>query len=85
MGAEHQQALRQGGNESAFQRRASQSTCGKRCLIGKSGRAFAAILPLGMKGKEILPGWKVSWSEEIRNEFAGTSISVVILTAEREV
>ncbi|MDK5167983.1 hypothetical protein, partial [Serratia nevei] len=40
---------------------------------------------LGMKGKEILPGWKVNWSEEISNEFAGTSISVVILTAEREV
>ncbi|MEC5815950.1 hypothetical protein [Serratia nevei] len=45
----------------------------------------AQLFPLGMKGKEILPGWKVNWSEEISNEFAGTSISVVILTAEREV
>ncbi|WP_085337049.1 DUF4942 domain-containing protein [Serratia marcescens] len=53
-------------------------------LVNRGGR-LVAILPLGMKGKEILPGWKVSWSEEISNEFAGTSISVVILTAEREV
>lgn len=53
-------------------------------LVNRGGR-LVAILPPGMKGKEILPGWKVSWSEEIRNEFAGTSISVVILTAEREV
>ncbi|HBB6714658.1 TPA: DUF4942 domain-containing protein [Serratia marcescens] len=53
-------------------------------LVNRGGR-LVAILPLGMKGKEILPGWKVNWSEEISNEFAGTSISVVILTAEREV
>ncbi len=53
--------------------------------LTKAGSRLVAILPAGMKGKEILPGWKVNWSEEISNEFAGTSISVVILTAEREV
>ncbi|MFC0225651.1 class I SAM-dependent methyltransferase [Serratia aquatilis] len=52
------------------------------CL--KPGGRLVAIMPSGNKDKDILPGWQVDWSEPISNEFAGTSISVVILTATRE-
>ncbi|VXC86852.1 DNA restriction methylase [Enterobacterales bacterium 8AC] len=51
------------------------------CL--KPGGRLVAIMPAGSKGKDILPGWNVDWSEIFSNEFAGTSISVVILIAER--
>ncbi|MFC3946453.1 hypothetical protein [Serratia entomophila] len=51
--------------------------------LTKAGSRLVAILPVGMKGKDILPGWDIEWSEEISNEFAGTSISVVILMAEK--
>ncbi|CAI1514345.1 Uncharacterised protein [Serratia quinivorans] len=51
--------------------------------LAKAGSRLVAILPVGMKGKDILPGWDIEWSEEISNEFAGTSISVVILMAEK--
>ncbi|PVZ84843.1 restriction endonuclease subunit M [Serratia sp. S1B] len=53
------------------------------CL--KPGGRLVAIMPAGNKGKDILPGWNVDWSETISNEFSGTGVSVVILTAEREV
>lgn len=52
--------------------------------LTKEGSRLVAILPVGMKGKDILPYWDIEWSDEISNEFAGTSISVVILTAKRE-
>lgn len=53
-------------------------------LITPGGR-LVAILPSGMKNKDILPGWSCEWSELIDNEFEGTSISVVLLVAQKEV
>lgn len=35
------------------------------------------------KGKDVLPGWSCEWLRTYDNEFAGTSVSVVILTAVR--
>jgi hypothetical protein len=51
-------------------------------LLRDDGR-LVAILPASARGKDVLPGWSLTWSEPIGNAFAGTSISVVILTAER--
>lgn len=52
-----------------------------RLLVDK-GR-LTAILPSSMRGKSILPGMKLKWSEVLSNQFAGTSISVVVLTADK--
>jgi hypothetical protein len=43
--------------------------------------ALIAILPASAKTKEVLPGMNCSWSRVFSNEFAGTSVSVVILKA----
>lgn len=50
-------------------------------LVKRGGR-LVAILPASFKGKDVLPGWAVEWSRVFDNEFAGTSVSVVILLAE---
>lgn len=52
-------------------------------LVKKGGR-LVAILPSGMRNKDILPGWDVSWTQVFDNEFGGTSVSVVILKADRK-
>lgn len=52
-------------------------------LVKKGGR-LVAILPSGMRNKDILPGWDVKWTDVFDNEFGGTSVSVVILTADRK-
>lgn len=52
-------------------------------LVNPGGR-LVAILPGGMRKKEILPGWSCSWSGLIDNEFDGTSVSVVLLKADRK-
>ncbi len=49
-------------------------------LLAVRGR-LVAILPASAKGKNVLPGWTLEWSRTFDNEFAGTSVSVVILTA----
>lgn len=49
-------------------------------MLKPGGRLFA-ILPSSAKGKDILPGLKHEWSSVYSNEFAGTSVSVVILSA----
>lgn len=51
-------------------------------LLTSDGR-LVAILPASAKDKDILPGWKVSWSDVYENEFYGTSVNVVIMVAER--
>lgn len=51
-------------------------------LLKKSGR-LVAILPTTAKGKDLLPGFDLEWSRGYDNEFAGASISVVIMTAVR--
>lgn len=48
-----------------------------------SGGRLVAILPSGFRNKNFLQGWEMSWSEVYENEFEGTSINVVILTADR--
>jgi hypothetical protein len=45
----------------------------------KQGGRIVAILPASAKGKDLLPGFDVDWSELFNNEFAGTSVSVVIV------
>lgn len=50
-------------------------------MLAVGGR-LVAILPASAKGKDLLPGMKCEWSRVYDNEFAGTSISVVILVAE---
>jgi hypothetical protein len=49
----------------------------------KPGGCIVAILPASFKDKDILPGWKVEWSAIHSGEFAGTSVSVVMLRGER--
>lgn len=46
------------------------------------GGRLVAILPASAKDKDVLPGWSCKWSQVFDNEFAGTSVSVVILSAE---
>ena len=50
-------------------------------LLRKGGR-LVAILPASAKNKDVLPGLKKTWSRVFENEFAGTSVDVVILLAE---
>ena len=50
----------------------------------RPGGRLVAILPSSAKGKNVLPGFNLTWSRDYSNEFAGTSVSVVILTAEAE-
>lgn len=49
-------------------------------LLKPAGR-LVAILPASAKGKDVLPGLALEWSRIYDGEFAGTSVSVVILTA----
>lgn len=49
-------------------------------LLASGGR-LVAILPASAKGKDVLPGWTLEWSRVFDREFAGTSVSVVILAA----
>lgn len=49
----------------------------------KSGGRLVAILPASMRGKALIPGWDHTWSDTYSGEFAGTGVSVSILTAER--
>lgn len=47
----------------------------------KPAGCIVAILPASFKNKDVLPGWNQEWSSVYSNEFAGTSVSVVILKA----
>ena len=47
----------------------------------KAGGRLVAVLPSGAKAQNVLPGWTLSWSRPFENQFAGTSVSVTILTA----
>lgn len=50
----------------------------------KPGGRLVAILPAGARGKDWLgAGWTCNWSSLYENEFAGTSVAVVILKATR--
>lgn len=48
----------------------------------RPGGRLVAILPASAKGKDLLPGMTHEWSGVYSNEFAGTSVSVVILSAQ---
>lgn len=50
-------------------------------LLRPNGR-LVSILPAGAKGKDVLPGFNCWFPQTFDNEFAGTSVSVVILVAE---
>ncbi len=47
-------------------------------LLTPAGR-IVAVMPASAKGKEIVPGMRHEWSEVYSNQFAGTSVSVVLL------
>tara|TARA_R110000850_G_scaffold250365_1_gene375337 strand:+ start:65364 stop:66992 length:1629 start_codon:yes stop_codon:yes gene_type:complete len=51
-------------------------------LVGSKGR-LVAILPSGARNRVQLDGFDCQYSRVIDNAFAGTSVSVVILTADR--
>jgi hypothetical protein len=51
-------------------------------LLKPAGR-IVAVLPTSLKGKDVLPGWTLEWSRPYEGEFAGTSVSVVILKGEQ--
>ncbi len=51
-------------------------------LLSPGGR-LVAILPSSAKNRDFLPGFNKSWSSQFDGEFAGASVSVVFLTAER--
>ena len=48
-----------------------------------NGGRLVSILPASARGKDILPGWSCVWHGPYENEFAGTSIAVVILMADK--
>lgn len=50
-------------------------------LLAPGGR-LVAILPASMRGKDVLRGVNLTWSNVYENEFAGTTVSVVILVAD---
>lgn len=50
-------------------------------MLAPKGR-IVAIVPASAKGKDVLPGFNITWSRVYSNEFSGTSVSVVILVAE---
>jgi len=51
-------------------------------LVEPGGR-LVAVLPASMRGKDVLPGWTAEWSRVFANEFAGTSVAVAIVAADR--
>jgi hypothetical protein len=51
-------------------------------LLSKGGR-LVSILPSSASNSYALPGFETAWHGPFENEFAGTSVSVVILVAER--
>ena len=50
----------------------------------KEGGRITAVLPASMRNKEVLRGWECAWSDVITNEFAGTGVSVAVITAVRK-
>lgn len=53
-------------------------------LLSAGGR-LVAILPSSAKGKDVLPGLAHQWHGPFDNQFAGASVSVVILVADKKV
>lgn len=51
-------------------------------VLSPAGRLIA-ILPASAKNKELVEGYKHSYGPVLTNKFAGTSVSVVVLTLER--
>lgn len=49
----------------------------------KSGGILVAVLPASARNRDLLPGWGLEWSRVYDNEFAGTSVSVVLLKARK--
>jgi SAM-dependent methyltransferase len=50
----------------------------------KPGGRLVAILPASMRGKAFLPDCTTEWSRTYDNEFAGTSVSVTIMTVTKQ-
>lgn len=50
-------------------------------MLNPAGGRLVAILPASAKGKPVLEGFDLKWSSVFANEFAGTSVDVVIMTA----
>jgi hypothetical protein len=51
-------------------------------MLADDGRLIA-ILPASAKGKPVLEGFDLQWSAVMENQFAGTSVDVVILATQR--
>jgi len=50
----------------------------------KHGGRLVAILPSGAKSRDLLSGFDLEWRGPFDNEFPGTSVSVVILVADKK-
>jgi protein-L-isoaspartate O-methyltransferase len=62
--------------------RAQQHLTAAAGCLAEGGR-LVAILPASMKGKQVLEGFSTAWSEELEDQFIGTGVRVVILTAHK--
>lgn len=51
-------------------------------MLRDKGR-LVAILPEGARNRDVLPGLTKTWHGPFNNEFAGTSVSVVVLVADK--
>lgn len=51
-------------------------------LLASNGR-IVAVLPASMRGNDVLPGWSHVWSDSFAGEFAGTGVSVAVVSIER--
>jgi hypothetical protein len=52
-------------------------------MLAQDGR-LVAVLPASAKGKDALAGWTCEWSRTYDNEFAGTGVSVTIMTVTKQ-
>ncbi|MNO02704.1 hypothetical protein D3C81_2231890 [compost metagenome] len=50
-------------------------------MLNPVGGRLVAILPASAKGKPVLEGFDLRWSSVFANEFTGTTVDVVIMTA----
>jgi hypothetical protein len=49
----------------------------------RAGGRLVAILPTSAKNRDMMPGWHVQWHGPFDNEFSGTSVSVVMMVADK--
>jgi len=82
--AGQRRALRSRGDEPAVCGQSGAAAPGGRRRARRRGGRLVAILPASLRGKDLLKGFAPTWSQPYPDEFPGTSVSVVVLTADRQ-